>query len=740
MSSPSPVRVQSVTWPVLSGQVPPLTDSAVSRQETGLSLAVSLPPGQTTVLVPRDTGRCLAGLGGTGKTQLAAALAAMHRDSRVADLVVWIHATGPDAVIGGYAQALRDVGVPDQGEGPEAAAGHFLAWLAQTTRPWLVVLDGLRDAAVLDGRWPAGPAGRVLVTTERPDTAAYAPNPRVVTVGAFSPREALAYLSVSLRADPDQRIGAVDLAGDLEFIPVTLGHAAACIAETGMDCRQYRARWAERSRHPALAGSAAPGMAAAWSMSAELADQLPPAGFAGRALALISMLAPGGIPGAVLTSAPACAYLTGRPQVSAGDEADMRAAVHNLTQAGLVTIDISSAARTVLVHPTVQAFTRQSMPAAQAGQAALAAADAILAIWTRHDVPPAVAQVLRDCTASLREAAGGLLWRPECHPVLIEAGRSMDRAGLVGPAAGYWEALLAASHRVLGPEHAQTVAIRDQLGAAYQASGHVGEAIGLYEATLTEREHALGSDHPETLAARERLAGAYLAGDQADGAISLAEKTLADTEQALGPAHPDTLAARESLARRYLSGGRREEAVAAFRHTLAGREEAMGPQHPATLAARAGLATAFQATGQLKDAIATGKRALADREQYQGSDHPDTIAARAILAGAYQAANKRKDALKLYERVLADHERVQGPDHPDTIAARSHLAAAYEAVRKYANAVAQYERTAADAERVLGPSHPFTVAARDNLNAAASHALSVLGIDLRTPGGAAGRG
>jgi tetratricopeptide (TPR) repeat protein len=731
-----PARSQPVAWPVLSGQIPPLTGSSVARQETGPSLTAGLPPGQTTVLIPRDelAGR---GLGGTGKTQLAAAMAQMHREHRMADLVVWISATGRDAVLGGYAQALRDVGVPGPGTTEEAAA-HFLHWLAETTRPWLVVLDSLREPAALDGCWPAGAAGRVLVTTELPDTAAAAPSARAVPIGPFSPREALGYLSVTLRTDPDQRIGAVDLAGDLGYVPVALGQAAAWMTETGLGCRDYRARWGERRQHPALAaaGGVVPAMAAAWSLSVELADQLPPAGCAGRALALLSVLAQCGVPGAVLTSQAACAYVTGQPEELGAGENEVRAAVHNLARAGLVTVDASSAARTVLIHPTVQAFTRQSMTAAEASQAARAAADGLGQIWLRHDLPAEVAQPLRNCTTALREVSGSLLWRPECHPVLIEAGRSLDSGGLAGPAVEYWQALLSTSRRVLGEEHAQTILFRDLLGTAYQASGRVDDAIGLYEASLSKREHDLGAAHPETVVARQRLAGAYLAGDQADGAIRLAERALAEAGQTAGPSHPDSLAARENLARCYLSAGRVNEAIAAFRQALGGREQAQGPRHLSTVGTRAELAAAYLEAGQLKEGTAAARRTLEDREQLQGPDHPDTIAARTCLARAYRSANKRKDALRLFERILADSERVRGPDHPDTIAARADLAAAYEGMRKHANAIAQYERTYADARRVFGPDHAFTQAARGNLNAAASYAQSVLGIDLRSqPGG-----
>ena len=49
-------------------------------------------------------------------------------------------------------------------EDAETTAARFLAWLAETRQPWLVILDGVSDPADLDGLWPAGPAGHVLVT------------------------------------------------------------------------------------------------------------------------------------------------------------------------------------------------------------------------------------------------------------------------------------------------------------------------------------------------------------------------------------------------------------------------------------------------------------------------------------------------------------------------------------------------------------------------------------------------
>src|SRR5215831_331338 len=330
-----------VTWPVLSGLMPPLADSYTPRTESGLALADSLRPGETVVLVTADdAARALGAMGGTGKTQLAAAIARMLWDQQAVDLLVWVTASSRDGVLTGYAQALSDVGAPDPGQGPAAAASHFLAWLAGTGRPWLAVLDDLTDPAVLEGLWPWGASGRVMVTTNRPDTALQARSPRVVKVGPFSRRESMNYLSTRLHEEPDRWIGALDLAIDLGFLPIAMSQAGAVMAEARIDCREYRTRFTElRQRLTVEAGAPCPALAATGALAFDLADQLPPAGLARPMLALTSVLDPNGIPGAVLTSPASCAFLTQLRGGAPVDDMQARAAVHTLSRLGLVAID-----------------------------------------------------------------------------------------------------------------------------------------------------------------------------------------------------------------------------------------------------------------------------------------------------------------------------------------------------------------------------------------------------------------
>ena len=721
------------TRPVLSGQIPPLADSFIPRQDTVPGLAAGLPPGETVMLAPAAAPAAAGwgGPGGTGKTTLASALARTYHDNGLVDLVLWVSATGRDAVVSGYAQALHDAGLPAPG-GAEQAASAFLDWLARAGQSWLVVFDDLHEDAAQADLWPRGAGGRVLVTADRLDAAAQLQGAHEVTVGAFSPREALAFLFAKLDADPGQRNGALDLATGLGFAPVALGQAAAVMAETGLDCGRYLAELA--SRQPG--GDPGSMAAEACSLSADLADRLPPAGLAQPALALLSMLAPGGIPGAVITSEAACAYLAGRAGAGAVDPPQARAAVQNLARAGLVTIDPGSAARTVHLHSVTAALARQQLASAGHAQAAMAAADALAAAWSGPDMSFAVAQGLRDCTAALREVSGTALWAPECHGALLLAGQSLSGSGMAAAAAGYWHRMLATSQQALGPSHPQTATISDLLGAACEAGGRLGEAAAVYERLAADRERALGPDDPGVLATRLRLARAYRTHGRPAAATALSSQVAADSDRLLGPGHPDSLAAHSELALAHLSAGQPGDAVAAAQHARAGSERALGPGHPGTLAADDLLADTYQASGRYKDAIALCRRSLAEREHAQGPGHPETLATRARLALAYRSAGKLKDAIGQYERTLADREQVQGPDHPDTIRARADLALAYYMGRKFPVAIRQYERAHAGCDRVLGPSHPFTRETRRNLSDAAAGAQSIIGIDLRSPGSA----
>ena len=61
---------------------------------------------------------------------------------------------------------------------------------------------------------------------------------------------------------------------------------------------------------------------------------------------------------------------------------------------------------------------------------------------------------------------------------------------------------------MLGEDHPNTLAIRNNLASAYQSAGQLDKAIPLYEQTLTDTRRVLGADHPITATVRGNLAQA----------------------------------------------------------------------------------------------------------------------------------------------------------------------------------------------------------------------------------------
>jgi tetratricopeptide (TPR) repeat protein len=713
------------SWPIRSGTVPALADGFSARLETAPGLAAALSAGAAVALVP-DRAAATAAFPGpvaaadaqdwlrsSGKTQLAAAFAESLWQSGSVDLLVWIEATSRASVLSGYAAATAAVTGREQASSCESVAAQFLSWLGETSRSWLVVLDDLVGPANLDGLWPAGPAGRVLVTSA--DAAAVPSGMRVVPVGPFSPREAISYLSGRLSADPDKRHGAVELAQDLDFEPVALAQASAVIANSPLSCREYRAYFVRRREQLAESSSARPSAAAVtWTFSFGRVGQLASGGLAKLLLALAALLDGHGIPQTVLAAPAAGDFLAGGGDVLASGER-ARAALAALEQAGLLTVEPATAPPTVRISPVLQAALRAAMLEGMPDQAASSVADALLQAWPERELPGWPASGLRSCVATLRRITGDLLWDGGCHPLLVRAGDSLDRARLTEPAVDHWRDLATTCGRLLGGGHPDTMLAGQRLADAYLAAGRADDAIPWFQWVLDSLTRKLGPDHREVIEARRRLGHALVAALQLPAAIAVLESAVPQFEQAYGPGHAGTLGARDELAAAYLAAGQYSDAITLYRSTLADRERAQGARHPQTMTTRHGLADAHLASGRAKEAVAAYKRVVADRERVLGPDHLDTLTARSDLGAAYQKTGKTAAAELACEQAWAGFERVLGPRHPDTLRSRAGLAQVYRRLGRYGDARALLRDTVDRLERILPDGDPLITELRQSL-------------------------
>ena len=660
--------------PVVVGDVPQEPAGFQPRADLLAELDAPSPGGRVRVV------HAVTGMRGVGKTQLAAAYARARIDDRWR-LVAWVNAEDRAAVLGGLAEAAAALGL-EAGTGDAAAAGRAVRHLLEAGgERCLLVFDNAADPADLLPFLPAAGAARVLVTSnERPMGELGAG----LAVDVFSWEEAQAFLA-GRTGSPDAE-GARQLAAELGRLPLALAQAAAVIAAQHLDYPAYLARLRAKPVDQLLQRTGTDryphGLAAAVLLSLDAVRAGDGTGVASAVMDLASVLSAAGVPRAVLHVAGQAGALSEAGGVAAEvvDEA-----VGRLAGSSLLTFSVDGA--TVTAHRLVMRVIRERL--AREGQLAATcqAAAAALQAWVgslreawqdrpaRRDVIEQILAVHEHAASCSGEDGSELIQaivklRGWAVWFLNDLGDSAAQAIQVG------EPQLADQERILGPDHPDTLASRNNLARAYQDAGRAGEAIPLYERTLADRERTQGPDHPDTLGSRNNLAEAYQAAGRAAEAIPLHERTLADRERVLGPDHPGTLTSRNNLAAAYQRAGRGAEAIPLLERTLADMERVLGPDHSSTLTFRNNLAEAYRAAGRAAEAIALHERTLADRERVLGPDHPGTLSSRNNLALAYRAAGRAAEAIALFERALSGMERVLGPDHPSTVTVRDNLAAA----------------------------------------------------------------
>ncbi|MGH3298735.1 MAG: tetratricopeptide repeat protein [Trebonia sp.] len=711
---------------VISGLIPTPADCFTPRPQSGTGPLSALPEGRCVVLTgpPRQRDEAADLAGGTGKTQLAAHLARTWHTENPGAPLIWLDAGSRDALLSGYTQAVSAARAGDwpmtitadtvSADSAELTAGRFLAGLAEASGPWLVVMDGLADAADAEDLWPGGPTGRVIVTAGPGVAVPDVVHPVVASIGPFSSHEGLTYLMARLSTDPDQRLGAVDLTEELGCDPLALVQASAAIASAGISCRDYHELYVKRLQQITGVSAAAPtAMAVTWTLSVECADELAPGGATQLCLAVAALLGSAGIPESVFAT-HAMADFAARTPGSADGPQRVRSSIASLRSVGLVHVD----GGLVLLQRALRAAVLAATPDSLRAEAAAAAAAALRESWPDDAGDPALASRFRACAASLRQAAGDALWAGGAYQVLFRAGQSLDAARITRPAVGHWQAVATAIERRLGAAHEDAQLAVARLASAALAAGLGSDAVALYHRVLEAQTRYLGGDHPRTTAARAEYGTALLAVGRAGDAIPVMESVLAG-----GVDGVDALAVQDSLGAAYQQAGRHKEAIKVIERTLTERERRQGLDHPETIRTRCRLARAWLDAGHAKDAIKHGRRALEGAERVLGADSQDTIDAVTVLASAHHAARRVRDAISLYERALADRERVQGADHPETIGVRGNLASAYHSAGRIPSALDLYERTRADCQRVLGADHPDTLAARANL----AHAYYAVG-------------
>ncbi|QCT33727.1 tetratricopeptide repeat protein [Actinomyces sp. oral taxon 171] len=657
----------------------------------------------------------LTGMRGSGKTQLAAAVAA-RCEERGWPLVAWIHAASRKELLAGlYELALR-IGIDAPKNIPlEVIVQRLLDQMRSAeAADRLFVFDNVENPDDLRDLIPEGTGVRALITTTH-HLDWDGPGWLRLTVGAFEREQSITLLCE--HTGDTHREAADRIAEVLGDVPLAITQAAATAQQGGYASSGYLDRL---SRHPLesrisrLEGDDYPdavgiALLMAYEQALEQLRTTHPQQerIAVSLLGALSLLAASGVPTHWLLALD-------------GDSDTVRDTLSVLNSASV--IQESSNGDKTFIHWLQGHAYRETYLNDQKklGEARTCAASVLSGIdvdrledgeQRRDETHHLIEQFL---SVTSQEYSHSLFSEPQVSSKLAETLHYATSLGMSQLALGLTDSVTRACD-VLGPHHPDTLTSRNSLAGSYRDAGRLDKAIALYEQILEDSIRVLGLDHPRTLTSRFDLAGAYRASGRLEEAIALYEQVFSGRSRVLVPDDRSTLTARDHLADTYWEAGRLDEAITLKKQILADAMRIMGADSPGASAARSNLAATYRDAGRLDEAIPLYKENLEEFTRLAGPHHPETLVSRHRLAGAYRDAGRLDEAIALYQQNLTDFTRLVGPDHPETLASRGTLAGAYRDADRLDEAIPLFEQNLDDVARTLGLDHPETLASRHSL-------------------------
>ncbi|WP_214106052.1 FxSxx-COOH system tetratricopeptide repeat protein [Acrocarpospora catenulata] len=736
--------------------VPVQTREFVGRDRDMADLENALTgPGPVVVAV-------VHGLGGVGKSTLAARYAISQALEQRSSPVWWITAEGPSEIQNGLASLAVALQSEVAGMELEELADRAVLWL-DSHNDWLLVLDNVADpshiapllARVGSGQAPTGNGSRRIIVTSRLAEGWARIGAQELRLDVLSEQQAVDLLfriarPVHVAEDWE---GVEELVRELGCLPLAIDQAAAYLHQMKRTPRAYLESLAGNSS--SMYGKVAEGadaqrtIARVWRITLDqLTDEFP---LTGHLLRMLAWWAPEAIPLTLLD--PVTKTMPNQPMPAGpvssriwrlgmglirtgermGDWADSRGTTFNwsivsaLTDAlGLETAlgklaafnMITLGRDTVTVHRLVQAVARTPDP--QDPNRAAADIDKARAQATRlmiYALPgnvddPATWPVMRTVfphidalnnhTSADTESIGLL-----CNRV----GNFLRGQGAHNRAITYLNRSLTITERLHGPHHDEALTTRSNIALAHQEAGDYQRALPMLQQVLDESSQQRGSAHEATLACLNNLALAYQDVGDHERAIPLFEQAVAGS---VNEDHSNTLIFRANLASSYQTVGD-ERAIPLAEQNLAEAVQRLGGDNVITLSCQIILGMLYESAGDYGRAIPLQEQNHADCARVLGSDHPLSLASCRSLASSLHAFGDYTRAASLQEQNHADYQRVLGRDHPLALIACNNLARSYESTGDLGRAVHLYEQTLTDSLRVLGENHRITVKVRSNL-------------------------
>jgi tetratricopeptide (TPR) repeat protein len=278
------------------------------------------------------------------------------------------------------------------------------------------------------------------------------------------------------------------------------------------------------------------------------------------------------------------------------------------------------------------------------------------------------------------------------------------------------EPLVLRYEHIFGPEHPETLQMRNNVAISLRCLGRFSDALQYDRKTLEVRERLLGSNDTATLTSRFAVARSERRMGRWDEALRDIQGVANALEEKGEPWDQFRMLVASDLGVSLRRVGYWEEAAQEGESVLARHRETFGDDHRDTLRTAINVINDRRIVGNVRGAIELGEQTVAALEKVVGADHPNTIAARANLAIALRVSGNPRAARELNEQALSDFLAMFGEEHPSSLVVMTNLASDLAAMGEVKLARQHGERSLTVHRRFRGDNNPFTLATGENLS------------------------
>lgn len=658
-SIPPPVA-KALASCTLSASLPPRNPNFTGREDILAQLRSALTSGQIAAWK-----QALTGLGGTGKSQIAAEYAYRYKDDY--RFIWWLPSEEPAALASNYASLAQELDLPGKsGADQTAAIAAVKRWLGKN-RGWLLIFDNVTAPEDIEAYLPREEAGHVVITSRNPNWGGSA---GVLQIQVFKRDESVDF--IIKRTEQDNREDADELADALGDLPLALEQAAAYMEERAVSMADYlklfqerRAEVLERGKPTAYPKT----IATTWDISLQaIKEDLPEAV---DLLKLFAFLSPDDIPISLLKEG--AGELPEPLRSILQDSIKLNDAVAALRRYSLINVADNSFS----IHRLVQAVTFDSLEEDEKKRWAEAAVKLVNKAFpfNTNDVRtwPACSSLLPHALASTKLAEELEVAPGETARLLNQAGLYLNVKANLLEAKILFERALAHVEKFYGPNSNEAAIRVSNLGFVLKDLGDLTGAKICFERALTIQEDLFGPDH-ETVAIDVNNLGTVLEdlGDPQE-AKKLYERALAIDEKVYGRDDPRVAITVNNLGGVLRSLGDLQEAKKHYDRALSIGEKVYDPEHPQVAIYANNLGGVLEDLEDLQGAKKHYDRALAIGEKVYGLDHPVVAIRVNNLGGVLEHLGDRQGAKRCYERALGIFQKSLGADHPKTKVTQGNL-------------------------------------------------------------------